>query len=150
MDLKFARSAKFLAIYLKWINFHVDKISWIEDLKFSRGLKFANQPVFHLISFIFLRVYAKIAILKISRGQNFAKMAKIRKNRENKSTRKLIHLRVLQCFHKTQEIGEISQNKVFVNNISRTHDGLFQKKTVRPLLRKSISVPRFEWNSTVV
>ena len=69
--------------YLKWINFRVDKISRIENLKFSRGLNFANQPVFHLISFIFLGVLAKIAISKISRGQNFAKMAKIRENREN-------------------------------------------------------------------
>ena len=69
--------------YLKWINFRVDKISRIEDRKFSRGFNFANQPVFHLISFIFLGVLAKIAILKISRGQNFAKMAKIRENREN-------------------------------------------------------------------
>ena len=69
--------------YLKWINFRVDKISRIEDQKFSRGLNFANQPIFHLISFIFLGVLAKIAILKISRGQNLAKMAKIRENREN-------------------------------------------------------------------
>ena len=61
----------------KWINFRVDKISQIEDLKFWRRLNFANQPVFHLISFIFLEVLAKIATLKISRGQNFAKMAKI-------------------------------------------------------------------------
>ena len=71
------------AFYLKWINFRVDKISRIEDLKFSRGLNFANQPVFHLIYFIFLGVLAKITILKISRGQNFAKIAKIRENREN-------------------------------------------------------------------
>ena len=70
--------------YLKWNNFRMDKISRIEDLKFSRGLTFANQPVFSpIISFIFLGVLAKIAILKISRGQNFAKMAKIRENREN-------------------------------------------------------------------
>ena len=69
--------------YLKWINFRVDKISRIEDLKFSRGLNLANQPVIHLISFIFLEVLAKISILKISRGQNFAKLAKIRENREN-------------------------------------------------------------------
>ena len=49
----------------------------------SRGFNFANQPVFHIISFIFLGVLAKIAILKISRGQNFAKMANIRENHEN-------------------------------------------------------------------
>ena len=61
----------------------VDKISWIEDRKFSRGLNFANQPVFHLISFIFLGVLANSAISKISSGQNFVKMAKIRENREN-------------------------------------------------------------------
>ena len=61
----------------KWINFRVDKISRIEDIKFSRGLNFANQSVFHLISFIFQGVLAKIAISKISCGQNFAKMAKI-------------------------------------------------------------------------
>ena len=70
-------------LYLKWINFRVQKISQIEDLKFSCGLNFANQPVFHRISFIFLGVLAKIRILKILRGQNFPKMAKIRKNREN-------------------------------------------------------------------
>ena len=69
--------------YLKWINFRVEKISRIEDRKFSRGLNFANQPVFRLISFILLGVLAKFAISKISRGQNFAKMAKIRENREN-------------------------------------------------------------------
>ena len=73
----------FPKMYLKWINFRVDKISRIEGRKFSRGFNLANQPVFHLISFILLRVLAKIAILKISRGQNFAKMAKLRENREN-------------------------------------------------------------------
>ena len=70
---------------LKWINFRVYKISWIEDLKFSRGLNFVNQPVFHLMSFIFLGVLAKIAILKISRawtkfreiGQNTRKSRKL-------------------------------------------------------------------------
>ena len=60
--------------YFNWINFRVDKISRIVDRKFSRGLNFANQPVFHLIYFVFLGVLAKIAILKISRGQNFAKI----------------------------------------------------------------------------
>ena len=64
-------------MYLKWINFRVDKISRIEDQKFSRGFNFTNQPVFQLISFILLKVLAKIAILKISHGQNFAKIAKI-------------------------------------------------------------------------
>ena len=53
------------------------------ERKFLRGLNFANQPVFPPISFIFLGVLTKIAILKISRGQNFAKMAKIRENPEN-------------------------------------------------------------------
>ena len=43
-------------IYLKWINFRVDKISRIEILDFSRGQNFANRGV-----------------PKISRGQNFAK-----------------------------------------------------------------------------
>ena len=51
--------------------------------KFSRGQIFVNQPVFNLISFISLGVLAKIATLKILRGQNFTKMAKIRENREN-------------------------------------------------------------------
>ena len=69
-----------VTVYLKWINFRVDKISRIEDLKFSRGQNFANQPVFHLISFIFLSLWQN---LQFSRGQNFAKMAKIRDNREN-------------------------------------------------------------------
>ena len=85
-----------LCCYLKWINFRVDKVSRIEDPKFSRGLYFANQPVFDLISFIFLGVLAKISILKISRGQNFAKIAtKVRENRQNYFTRNLIHLRFL-------------------------------------------------------
>ena len=58
-------------------NFCVDKISRIEDLKFSCRFNFANQPIFHLIPFIFLGVLAKIEILKISRGQNFTKMASL-------------------------------------------------------------------------
>ena len=61
----------------------MNKISRIEDRKFSRGFDFANQSVFHLISFILLRALAKIAILKVSRGQNFAKMAKLSENLEN-------------------------------------------------------------------
>ena len=60
---------------VKWINFRVDNISQIKDRKFSRGLNFANQPIFHLISLIFLEILAKIEILKISR--KWPKFAKI-------------------------------------------------------------------------
>ena len=90
----------FIKVYLKWINFRVDKISRIEDRKFSRGFNFANQPVFHLISFIFLGVLAKIAILK-----NFA-WTKFRENGQNtRKSRKLIRANInpLKVFHLSWE-----------------------------------------------
>ena len=45
--------------------------------KVSRGLNFANWPLFCLIFFILLGVFKKIMILNISLGLNFAKIAKM-------------------------------------------------------------------------
>ena len=52
------------------------------DFEFSRGQNFVNQPLFCLIRLIFEIFFKKISILNISRGQNLAKLAKIRENRE--------------------------------------------------------------------
>ena len=64
----------------------MDKISRIEDLKFSCGLNFTNQSAFHLISFIMLGVFGKNCNFK-----NFA-WTKFRENGQNtRKSRKLIH-----------------------------------------------------------